>query len=85
MDFLLSAHGLHNHLRSKLKLLDCQEFYAFDFTEQVDFSTLIMQRYAVELVNYLLTPAHTTTGHQRAGRLINRTMEISNDCGRRQN
>jgi len=52
MDFLLSAHALHNRLRSKLKLLDCQEVDAFDFTEPVDFSTLIMQRYAVELVNY---------------------------------
>ena len=49
MDFLLSAHALHNRLRSKLKLLDCQEFDAFDFTETVDFSTLIMQRYTVEL------------------------------------
>jgi len=49
MDFLLSAHSLHNRLRSKLKLLDCQEFDAFDFTEPVDFSTLIMQRYTVEL------------------------------------
>jgi len=85
MDFLLSAHGLHNRLRSKLELLDCQEFDAFDFTEPVDFSTLIMQLYAVELVNYLLTHAHTSTGHQRAGRLINRTMKISNDSGRHQN
>ena len=76
MDFLLSAHGLHNCLRSKLKLLDSQEFEAFDFTEPVDFSTLIMQRYAVELVNYLLTPAHTSTRHQRAGRLINRTKRL---------
>jgi len=85
MDFLLSAHGFHNRLRSKLKLLDCQEFDAFDFTGPVDFSTLITQRYAVELVNYLLTPANTSTGHQRAGRLINRTVEISNDCSCRQN
>ena len=51
MDFLLSAHGQHNRSRSKLKLLDCQEVDAFDFTEPVNFSTLIMQRYAVELVN----------------------------------
>jgi len=85
MDFLLSAHNLHNCLRSKLKLLHCQVFDAFDFTEPIDFSTLIMQRYAVELVNYLLIPAHASTGHQRAGHLINRTMEISNDCGRRPN
>ena len=63
MDFLLSAHGLHNRLRSKLKLLDCQELDRFDFTEPVDFSTLMMQRYAVELVNYLLTLAHTSTRH----------------------
>jgi len=41
MDFLLSAHGLHNRLKSKLKLLDCQEIAAFDLTEPVDFSTLI--------------------------------------------
>jgi len=55
MDFLLSPHSLYNRWRSKLKLLDCQEFDAFDFIEPVDLSTLIMQCYAVELVNYSLT------------------------------
>jgi len=68
MDFLLSAHGLHNRLRSKLKLLDCQEFDAFDFTEPVDFSTLIMQRYAVELVIYLLTHIHRTPASRQSNK-----------------